>query len=627
MPQVINTVTKAAPTDNYAVVNDTDLKGSYRIVANLTQRDAIVSNQRVQAMLVFSISDLHFYQLQSDLLTWTDLGLSLGGGFAPPILRYVYLVNDISDAARMGGTSNNTYTTFQSAYDAAVVLQVALGGTNKVVVKVGVTTAAVVGNLVLTAASNNNILFVGINSNSSFLGTITSTTFLVSFIFTNITVGVITVTDGGAIALTLRNSVSGNIVTSTTAAANTSTIVIQNSYNSTIGTITATSAISNIGSLTYNTCSNVTTGAISMTQTSAVASFSIGNFIMNNCDNCRFTSSTTITMAFVTSTGIIGGLIINSTNQSIIFTGIIRITGYANTSTIASDVVIANVTCFNTTFGGGFFLNNRSTGIGTQEGGVIAILNIQRCIFRSRARIMYHNANPIITGLNFRISDCVMKGTTDGSRLDFTIQNTNVSFDSFVIDSCQCNFVNSLGVSYNQSVPPTVPFTIDGVSIIFNNITSDSFGVILYNTATTNSVDDVIVSACEFKDSTFNIIDGNVNFNIVNTSTSNLFYLASNGTTPIKRTKINNCILNSDSTNIHLINVPLLLKTTYLGYYTNAINPNTLDIIAYNSFIESFSEVGSVTTWNGTLYTSTLKRLITDSVVGVTFNNSYEEVI
>jgi len=37
MPQVINTVTKASPTDNYAVVNDTDLKGSYRIVANLTQ--------------------------------------------------------------------------------------------------------------------------------------------------------------------------------------------------------------------------------------------------------------------------------------------------------------------------------------------------------------------------------------------------------------------------------------------------------------------------------------------------------------------------------------------------------------------------------------------------------------
>lgn len=79
MPQVINTVTKASPTDNYAVVYDTDLLGSYRIVDNLTARDGIVSNQRKQNMLVFVISTLNYYSLQSDLLTWDNLGTSLGG--------------------------------------------------------------------------------------------------------------------------------------------------------------------------------------------------------------------------------------------------------------------------------------------------------------------------------------------------------------------------------------------------------------------------------------------------------------------------------------------------------------------------------------------------------------------
>ena len=79
MPQVINTVTKAAPTDNYAVVNDTDLSGSYRIVANITERDAIVSNQRKQAMLVFVISTLHFYELQSDFSGVRHTGRDISG--------------------------------------------------------------------------------------------------------------------------------------------------------------------------------------------------------------------------------------------------------------------------------------------------------------------------------------------------------------------------------------------------------------------------------------------------------------------------------------------------------------------------------------------------------------------
>ena len=46
MPKVINTVTKASPTDDYPVVKDTDLSGSYRIVATTIERDAIVPGWR-----------------------------------------------------------------------------------------------------------------------------------------------------------------------------------------------------------------------------------------------------------------------------------------------------------------------------------------------------------------------------------------------------------------------------------------------------------------------------------------------------------------------------------------------------------------------------------------------------
>ena len=187
MPQVINTVTKAAPTDNYPVVKDTDLSGSYRIVANITERDATVSNQRKQSMLVFVISDLHFYQLQADLLTWTDLGTSLGGGFAPPVVRYVYLVAEISDALRMGGSANNTYTTFQTAYNAANALQIALGASSYVVIRVGQTlltqsTTGIqntftnsAGDLTLTANYNSRIVLSGDGVRTSVLGNIIAT--------------------------------------------------------------------------------------------------------------------------------------------------------------------------------------------------------------------------------------------------------------------------------------------------------------------------------------------------------------------------------------------------------------------------------------------------------------------
>jgi len=283
MPQVINTVTKASPTDNYAVVYDTDLKGSYRIVSDITERDAIVSNQRKQGMLVYAISTLHYYELQSDLLTWTDLGLTLGGGYLPPIVRYVYLVQDASDAVRMGGASNNTYTTFQAAYDAANTLQLALGGANIVVLQVMNTTSATVGNLTLASAFNRNIYLNGINTVVSNVGTITSPALnfgiaLGAIRITNLKIGNISTSSAldtgsaGTVAITGYNFDLGNIDTTLSNALNTTglggnvSLLVFNGHNGNsvnVGTITtsASSVTATAGTVNINS-NNATIGNI-----------------------------------------------------------------------------------------------------------------------------------------------------------------------------------------------------------------------------------------------------------------------------------------------------------------------------------------------------------------------------
>lgn len=55
-----------------------------------------------------------YHWLAADL---SNAGLipKTGTGFLLPIVRYVYLVNDPSDAVRMGGSPSNTYTTYQTA--------------------------------------------------------------------------------------------------------------------------------------------------------------------------------------------------------------------------------------------------------------------------------------------------------------------------------------------------------------------------------------------------------------------------------------------------------------------------------------------------------------------------------
>ena len=229
-----------------------------------------------------------YYWLDTDL---SDSGLlirsSSGGGSLLPIVRYVYLVQDASDATLMGGVASNVYTTFQNAYNAANVLQVVLGGTNKVVIKVGNTTAATVGNIVLAADWNIHISISGNSSATSVLGNITLSNALgtgynfgtaTAINLSNVTVGNIITTatgatgNGGTINISMTSSKVGNLISNptnaTNSAGNSGAITIQSTSYSTCqtgdirnGLFSATST-GTTGAIVISGLGRVKTGAI-----------------------------------------------------------------------------------------------------------------------------------------------------------------------------------------------------------------------------------------------------------------------------------------------------------------------------------------------------------------------------
>jgi hypothetical protein len=125
-----------------------------------------------------------------------------------PIIRYIYLVGDISDAIRMGGTYSNIYTTFQSAYDAGNSLQQSLGMSNDVVVQVGNITSTQSGDLVLESNFNGYVKFIGLGINVSELGNIVAT----SSTGNGYNVGLFST----SLSATFMNMKIGNITTSST---------------------------------------------------------------------------------------------------------------------------------------------------------------------------------------------------------------------------------------------------------------------------------------------------------------------------------------------------------------------------------------------------------------------------
>ena len=142
----------------------------------------------------------------------------------------VYLVRP-KDAIKKAGPGGNHYSTFQTAYDAANRLQLSLGGSTKVIIRVGHISLQDSGNLVLTTDYNPHISIIGLNKHNSVLGDIIATStsvrghhvILTDSVFSHITLGNITTSYlgvltgsefSGEINLYLDNCSVGNLDTS-----------------------------------------------------------------------------------------------------------------------------------------------------------------------------------------------------------------------------------------------------------------------------------------------------------------------------------------------------------------------------------------------------------------------------
>ena len=88
-------------TDTYATHDDVYGKGGWRSVADNTARDAIPADRRKEGMAVYVIATGKTYFLDSGLVSWTE-------SLSDAVTKYVV------------GT-DSTYTTIQSAIDAAVI--------------------------------------------------------------------------------------------------------------------------------------------------------------------------------------------------------------------------------------------------------------------------------------------------------------------------------------------------------------------------------------------------------------------------------------------------------------------------------------------------------------------------
>jgi hypothetical protein len=78
--KVTGTIGPTDITDAYACIDPIYGIDGLRSVANITERNNITTPRRRYGMIVFVQSEQTYYQLDSDLVTWINLGPTLGGG-------------------------------------------------------------------------------------------------------------------------------------------------------------------------------------------------------------------------------------------------------------------------------------------------------------------------------------------------------------------------------------------------------------------------------------------------------------------------------------------------------------------------------------------------------------------
>lgn len=104
----INLISKIKPKNNgaFPMYEDVDVEGGFQTRNSTIDRDTIPTLNRKEGMVVYTRTDGYFYQLNSDLTTWTHIFVGTGGGnsgFNPdPTSQYVKLAENFANGVIIG---------------------------------------------------------------------------------------------------------------------------------------------------------------------------------------------------------------------------------------------------------------------------------------------------------------------------------------------------------------------------------------------------------------------------------------------------------------------------------------------------------------------------------------------
>ena len=422
--------------------------------------------------------------------------IRLPSGTKAPIVRYVYLVNDASDALRMGGVSNNTYTNAQLAFNAALAI-VTANPTFNVVLQVGVTTAAGVGGITMSTINPmNNISIVGLSSKLSVIGDINVTTSSLTSdrariknmttgnilnpgngnLFLQIqdsTVGSLTASVGNVIFLyDCYDSRIGDITLSTVLPTSTAGLQLLNCgglyINSLTGTVNANVVVNTLvgapGSQSGNDHPTITFGAVSMT--------GLLRPVGSEFRNCEFISTFTFTN---TATGGGTSFLLNFDNCK--FQGAVSLT--ANSAIVANT---ANCNITNCTFLAGLTFAGLRMIPKLSFTTLNSITNLSASAFMMNCVFFTTQvATPLINGIG---TGCIIDNTTfigGSTAIDnpsiVKVKVTNSNLQNRVGANIWVFFEDTINSTVTTlaaavTLAQTIPIPLNSVLLITSNITS-----------------------------------------------------------------------------------------------------------------------------------------------------------
>jgi hypothetical protein len=172
--------------------------------------------------------------------------------------------------------------------------------------------------------------------------------------------------------------------------------------------------------------------------------------------------------------------------------------------------------------------------------------------------------------------------------------------------------------------------TLTNQMIVRNNVT-DILSITSRNAGATSTVTDLVMNGNQVNTLYVEVTQGDMNFSMDQCTSKSTQLAAGAGATSLKRNIITNSDLNTTIGNITLQGAgprpKLSLRNSYLNIYTTIAAAGIIDLEAYASFIDTIADVGSVSTYIGNVYTTTVKRLVTDNVAGLTFNASFDQPV